>query len=158
MIVTPAERNHNYTDAKVSVFLAGTIDNGDSANWQYSTAAELSKIEHVDIFNPRRDNWDTNANSQDLYNQIWWELHHIQLANIVFFNFLPNSKSPITLLELGLVLSGRKADRKVVICCPKEFYRYDNVYYTSLVYGHKVYTDYTMAMAGLIDKIHLLKQ
>ena len=38
-------------------------------------------------------------------------------------NFLSNSKSPITLLELGLFAH----TGKLFVCCPKDFYRSGNV-------------------------------
>ena len=38
-------------------------------------------------------------------------------------NLLPDSKSPISLLELGLFAKSGK----LLVCCPKEFYRSGNI-------------------------------
>ena len=42
---------------------------------------------------------------------------------MILFLFLPDSDSPITLLELGLHANSGKC----VVICPKEFYRSGNV-------------------------------
>jgi hypothetical protein len=109
-----------------SVFLAGTIDMGDSIDWQAKATEELS--ERVDyIFNPRRDDWDSNwfqeKGNQEFNNQVSWEMTALDAAQVIFMNFLEDSKSPITLLELGLYAQ----TGKLVVCCPKKFWRRGNV-------------------------------
>ena len=44
-------------------------------------------------------------------------------ANLIVFYFDPNTKSPITLLELGLFA----ALKYVIVCCPDGFWRKGNV-------------------------------
>lgn len=123
---------------KVSIFLAGTIDNGDSEDWQ-EVVKESFKTYNVAIYNPRRDDWDSNIpqdyDNNELFRQIDWEIDAMNKADIILMNFLPNSKSPISLLELGLF-----ADKnKLVVICPKEFYRSANVYYICNKYNIPLY-------------------
>lgn len=110
-----------------SVFLAGTIDMGSSINWQEETIEALKDYD-INIYNPRRYNWD-NSWKQEIENvqfkqQVVWELNALDMADIIIMNFLPDSKSPISLLELGLYAKSKK----VFVCCPKEFYRSGNIH------------------------------
>lgn len=49
--------------------------------------------------------------------------------------FAPNSKSPITLAELGIACG--KFPQKVIVCCPQMFYRKGNVDIICHRYGVK---------------------
>ena len=42
-----------------SIFLAGTIDMGNSIDWQTETIKRLADRD-VNVFNPRRDGWDSS--------------------------------------------------------------------------------------------------
>ena len=111
-----------------SIFLAGTIDNGDSYNWQSEFIEKLKNTNsyiYTDytVFNPRRENWDKTATYQDQVNQIEWEHRYLDLSDVIIMNILPNSKSPISLMEIGLYA---QSDKLMVFCTP-EFYRYANV-------------------------------
>jgi len=50
-------------------------------------------------------------------------LDALEKATFIVFNFLPESRSPITLHELGLFARSGKC----WVCCPKEFWRSGNV-------------------------------
>lgn len=119
------------------LFLAGTIDNGNSIDWQMEIVNGLESYP-ISIANPRTDDWDSSWTNESLplMEQILWELKNIKEASIVFFNFLPDSKSPITLLELGLVAG---LGVKAVVCCPVEYYRSANVYTTCRYFGIPVF-------------------
>ena len=115
-----------------SIFLAGTIDNGDSRDWQTELVNELNK--HLDtvspfedfVFaNPRRPDWNTNwhGDHPELIKQIKWELNAMRYADSIFMWFEPNSKSPVTMLELGLFAG----TNKLIVGCPTEFYRHQNI-------------------------------
>lgn len=133
-----------------SIFLAGTIDNGNSENWQekqielikarYNEVNELpfgfETNEVVLIYNPRNDNWDaSNSDDEEAMNkQISWELEHLEKATEIIMNLLPNSKSPISLLELGLF----GGSGKMTVYCTKDFYRYFNVKVTCNRYNIKL--------------------
>ena len=118
-LITSPETIVGY-DTKIRVFLAGTIDNGNSVDWQQTVIDEM-KDYGVTLLNPRRKIW--NPNNQDLVAQINWELDALHYCDVIFMYFAPNSLSPISLLELGLFI-----DKKpMIIVCPKSFYRYINV-------------------------------
>ncbi len=105
-------------------FLGGTIDMGNSFNWQ---AYFLHKVKNVDrdFYNPRRPDWnnDWKNGSIQMREQIEWELAALDKSHIAIINFLPYSQSPISLLELGLYAKSGK----LFVICPPEFYRYTNV-------------------------------
>ena len=52
-----------------------------------------------------------------------WELKGLETADVVAFYFAPGTKSPITLLELGLLAKSKN----VIACCPEGFWRKGNV-------------------------------
>ena len=109
----------------LTVFLAGSIDNGAAEDWQSELFEKLSDVRNVTLFNPRRKDWDPSwgEDHPELIAQIVWELDHLEQADITVFYFAPDSKAPITFLELG-----RFGDQDgVVVCCPPGFYRRTNV-------------------------------
>ena len=118
----------------LNLFLAGTIDNGDSLEWGKELIGELNSCDTVHpimIYNPRRDEWNANASKDEMDKQIKWELHHLERADLIVMNILPNSKSPISLMELGLFAR----DKKMIVFCQESFYRYDNVRVVCQMYG-----------------------
>ena len=110
-----------------TVFLAGTIDNGNSIDWQTHISNKVHEIcdDEIIFYNPRREDWDTTwgENSKELINQINWELDHLEKCDLIVMKLLSNSKSPISLLEIGLF----SKSNKLVVLCEKGFYRYTNV-------------------------------
>lgn len=110
------------------VFLAGSIEMGAAENWQQKVERLLSNTGYV-VLNPRRDDWDSSweqsiANPQ-FNEQVNWELQGLEEAEHIILYFDPNTKSPITLLELGL-LAGRSPEKLIVIC-PDGYWRKGNV-------------------------------
>ena len=135
IIITPEEtisKLPNKPNSK-SVFLAGTIDNGDSLNWQDKTIIELTNlgINDIEIYNPRRENWNSNPSKEDIEYQIKWEQDHLDKADVIVMVLLDDSKSPISLLELGLYA---KSNKLIVFCTPN-FYRWDNIRLTCEKYN-----------------------
>lgn len=121
-----------YPDSK-TVFLAGTIDNGDSFNWQEGI---INRCQDLDIvfYNPRRKEWMSSTREEIEY-QIKWEQEHLDNADLIIMCLLDNSKSPISLLELGLYAQSGK----IIVFCNPEFYRYDNVRLTCEKYNIPLY-------------------
>ncbi len=113
---------------KPNLFLAGTIEMGKSEDWQQSVIQELDEYNIV-IANPRRGSFD-QFNKEEILFQIKWELDKLQQSDIILFNLLPGTISPISLLEFGL-LSGKR-ESKMIVCCPEEFSRHDNVMVTAM--------------------------
>lgn len=109
-----------------SFFFAGTIDSGDSPNWQKELTNELNKDKglygKLTIFNPRRDEWPDDG-SDEVIRQIRWELDHMDEADFIIMNIIGDSKSPISLMEIGLYAQSGK----LIVFCPEDFYRFDNV-------------------------------
>ena len=109
-----------------SVFFAGSIEMGTAENWQENLTLMLSKKQGF-IFNPRRDDWDSTweqtIDNDNFYEQVSWELLGLDICETIAFYFDPKTKSPISLLELGL----HAPSGKCVVCCPKEFWRKGNV-------------------------------
>ncbi|MBP3732211.1 MAG: nucleoside 2-deoxyribosyltransferase domain-containing protein [Bacilli bacterium] len=125
------------------IFLAGTIDNGESEDWQAEVskyAEGLETTENVYILNPRRNDWNPNATEKDIEDQIKWELGALKRSEVIIMNILESSKSPISLLEMGLF--GKDNPGFYVFCGPG-FYRYTNVRVTAEEFGIKHYSDYT---------------
>lgn len=111
----------------VSVFLAGSIEMGVAEKWQDRIVRELADTQGT-LLNPRRDDWDSSwvqeATNPQFRQQVLWELDGLERADIVAFYFDPNTKSPITLLELGLQSCAAK---HIIVCCPTGFWRKGNV-------------------------------
>lgn len=132
-LITP-ETNENIDNESLfkSVFLGGTIDNGDSLNWQNLVINELLNSEiDCEIYNPRREHWVEDQTSEEIEKQIKWEQNHLDKADLIIMVLLDNSKSPISLLELGLYA----ASKKLIVFCTSDFYRYDNVRLTCEKYN-----------------------
>lgn len=79
------------------------------------------------IFNPRRDIFDAtlvqSIHTPLFKEQVDWELNAQEEADLIFMYFAPDTKCPITLLELGLFAKSGKLS----VCCPHDFWRRGNV-------------------------------
>jgi hypothetical protein len=122
-----------------SIFLAGSIEMGKAIDWQSALAIELAHMP-ISIFNPRRGDWDGSW-EQDISNkqfkeQVDWEMDHLNRADVIALYFQPETKSPISLLELGMYASAVGiAGKKLVVCCPEGFWRRGNVQIVCHRYG-----------------------
>ena len=134
-----------------SIFLAGSIDMGSAENWQDRMERDLSDLENIVVYNPRRDDWDSSwvqdpTEGTQFHEQVAWELDHIEDANLVIVYFADGSKSPITLLELGII---SRMDKYVAIYCTPNFYRYGNVKMVADRYDIPVFEDYESLIASV---------
>lgn len=125
MIEIKPPREFNVSKMK-TVFLGGSIEMGLAEPWQEKIVIAC-KDEEVVFINPRRDDWDSTW-KQEMKNpkfseQVNWELDALEHSDIIVFYFDPNTKSPITLLELGLFAKSKK----VFVCCPEGYWRKGNV-------------------------------
>jgi hypothetical protein len=116
-----------------SLFLGGSIEMGAAVDWQAQVAGALDDLDIV-LLNPRRESWDASwpqsADFAPFREQVEWELEAQERADLLVFYFAPGTKSPITLLELGLA-----ARRRAIVCCPEGFWRKGNVDIVSRRYG-----------------------
>ena len=141
---------------KCSIFLAGTIDMGNSDDWQTNTIKSLEKFSsRITVINPRRKDWDSSwiqsVENKEFSQQVLWENDSIYQSSIVFVNILGNSQSPITLYEIGLCIG--KFPEKLIIYCPLEFYRSGNVHVIAEYYDIPIFTEYAEALIFLKQKI-----
>lgn len=116
----------NSNKSSLKVFLAGTIEMGNSEDWQTKVSNALLDRQYT-ILNPRRVDWDSSWTQEfenpQFYQQVTWELNALDKADIIILYLLPDSKSPISLLELGLYANSGK----LLVCCPNGFWRKGNV-------------------------------
>lgn len=130
MIHIEAPNRPEYPAKVATLFLAGSIEMGTAQDWQSKVIAELSGTDVV-IFNPRRKDWDSSweqsINNKQFKEQVDWEQDRLSESDIHLFVFDKDTKSPITLLELGYSLAEPQTRRTVIVCCPKGFWRRGNV-------------------------------
>lgn len=111
----------------ISVFLAGSIEMGTAVDWQSKVIEYFENYRNLVFLNPRRSDWDSSweqkYSNPQFYQQVNWELTALEAADFIVMYFDENTKSPISLLELGLYA---KSD-KLMVCCPEGFYRKGNV-------------------------------
>lgn len=114
-----------YPHDKPVIFLAGSIEMGAATHWQEEIVAALADFD-VTVLNPRRDAWDStwvqDADNPVFREQVTWELDGQSRADLILFYFDPSTKSPVSMMELGLF-----KDRRVLVCCPDGFWRKGNV-------------------------------
>lgn len=131
-----------------SIFLAGTIDMGNSEDWQ-EVVTEQFYNSNVNIFNPRRAAWDSSweqtFENPQFYQQVNWELNALERADVIILYLAEGSKSPISLLEMGL----HAKEGKLVVYCPDNFYRSGNVQIVCDRYNIPLYKD----LNNLINRV-----
>ncbi|MBS1636688.1 MAG: nucleoside 2-deoxyribosyltransferase domain-containing protein [Bacteroidetes bacterium] len=115
------------SDNHYTIFLAGSIEMGNAEDWQSQVTSAFQETENICFLNPRRTDWDSSW-KQDIGNpgfleQVTWELHGLEKADLILFYFSPETKSPVSLLELGLFARSKKT----VVCCPHGFWRKGNI-------------------------------
>lgn len=131
-----------------AVFLAGSIEMGRAIDWQAAVTAQLADLE-VTVLNPRRDAWDASW-TQSITNpvfraQVEWELDALDRAAVIAMYLDPDTRAPISLLELGL----HAAAGKLVICCPDGYWRKGNVEVVAARYGLPLVDDLAALVAAL---------
>lgn len=145
--MSPIDRRKNRTGG-ITVFLAGSIEMGAAENWQDKFAKEFKDF-NITFLNPRRDDWDStwkqSVDDKNFAEQVGWELYGLEACDYVVMYFDPNTKSPISLLELGL----HAHDHKLYVCCPDGFYRQGNVEIVCKYYGIPFYRSFDEYMVHL---------
>jgi len=137
------------------VFCAGSIEMGAASDWQIQVAGELEEVPGT-LLSPRRREWDASwpqtPDFQPFREQVTWELNGIlDYCDMVLFHFEAGTRSPITLLEMGLALGwGLPA----VISCPPEYWRHGNVVITANRFGERVHDTLDAAVAELTRRVH----
>jgi len=127
VITPPNPIQSNPRPDGMSMFLAGSIEMGKAEDWQTKVIAFFKDIEQLRIYNPRREAWDASweqsITNPQFYQQVNWELNALEKSDLILLYFSPETKSPISLLELGKFIDSGK----LVVCCPAGFWRKGNV-------------------------------
>ncbi|MFN8257751.1 MAG: nucleoside 2-deoxyribosyltransferase domain-containing protein [Bacteroidales bacterium] len=113
-------------EAGNAIFLAGSIEQDHAQNWQELITQNIDN-ENIIVLNPRRKDWDQSW-KEEIENpyfleQVEWELKGQERADLIIMYFDPDTQSPVSLLELGLFAQSRK----MIVCCPKGFWKKGNV-------------------------------
>jgi hypothetical protein len=124
-MATEIQAPHAVPADKFRIFLAGTIDMGESRDWQTMVVDALADYDVV-LTNPRRSDWDSSweqsKDDKNFREQVEWEQDNLASSDFRIFNFEETSKSPITFEELGAHINEPGA-----VGCPQGFYRKGNV-------------------------------
>jgi hypothetical protein len=141
------------------VFLAGSIEMGAAENWQTKAEQFLGHLPIV-ILNPRRDDWDSSwrqsIDDPKFREQVEWELGGLESAEYVLMHFDPATKSPITLLEFGMLVN--RAPRGLFVSCPPGFYRRGNLEVVCARYEIRLFDNLTDALLTLDASLKLTCQ
>ncbi|WP_293307936.1 nucleoside 2-deoxyribosyltransferase domain-containing protein [Pedobacter sp. UBA5917] len=147
------------TPSNVSVFLAGTIDMGNSVNWQQKFIDQANietMLDNVIVFNPRRASWDhswtQSIDNVQFSEQVNWELDAMENADVILLFLEGNSKSPISMMELGLFADSGK----LMVCCGDGFWRKGNVDIVCKRKGIEQYHTLDELSAAVIKKLKKL--
>ena len=134
-----------------SVFLAGSIEMGAAEDWQTRAGATLEAA-GFHVLSPRRDDWDStwvqSIDNPQFREQVEWELEYLEGADYILLYLCPDTKSPISLLELGLFASSGR----LTVACPAGFWRKGNVEIVCHRYFVPLVETLDEAVASLIEK------
>jgi hypothetical protein len=112
--------------ARPTLFLSGSIEMGAAEDWQERLTKALADTPGT-ILNPRRDDWDSSwvqsIDNKPFREQVEWELQALEIASQIALYLSPGTKSPISLLELGLYMKSGK----LIVYCPEGYWRKGNV-------------------------------
>jgi hypothetical protein len=137
-----------------SVFLAGSIDMGQAADWQSKIEEALESVDCT-VLNPRRKGWDSSwkqeADFPPFREQVEWELDAMESADLIAMHLDMDSKAPVSLLELGL----HAHDGKMVVSCPDGYWRKGNVDIVCERAGVPVYEDFQEFVDEIVKRMSL---
>ncbi len=120
-----------------SVFLAGSVQNTEGTEkWRDFVSTKLSK-EQVTLIDPvwsckgTKLDYNDTKDADRITTQVSWELEALEQVDMIVMYLDAASKSPISLLELGLYAQSGK----LVVCCSDGFWRKGNVDVVCKRYG-----------------------
>ena len=150
----------NIDRVDLRVFAGGSIEMDTAEEWQPHLAkllrnAEKPQIRPISMLNPRRKDWDSSwkqsIDDENFLAQVTWELDEIEEADVVILYFQSGTKSPISLLELGLCAG--LFPEKLIVICPDGFWRKGNVDIVCDRYGIKQVSSLFEAVNYIMDHI-----
>lgn len=153
-MATVVHAPHPWSDARPSLFLAGSIEMGTASPWQDALIAALAAWPGT-LLNPRRPDWDASwrqsIEDPRFRAQVEWELDGLDRATHVAMYFDPATRAPVTLCELGLVVrSGR-----LIVACPDGFWRKGNVEVVCARHGVPLLADLDALVVALRVRLGL---
>ena len=89
--------------------------------------------------------WRQSIDEPQFRGQVDWELDGLDRADVIAMWFVPETKSPITLLELGLHARGGK----LVVGCPEGFWRRGNIEVVCARFGVPLLADWDAFVAAV---------
>lgn len=142
------------------VFLAGSIEQGAATDWQSALVTALDAAlgngptrpaaRPIVALNPRRDEWDASwrqsIDEPRFRAQVEWELDGLDRADVIAMWLAPDTRAPITLLELGLCARGGK----LVVGCPDGYWRKGNVEIVCARFGIPLVGDWAAFVAAVL--------
>lgn len=148
-----SKRNRN----NKSVFLAGSIEMDKAENWQ-NNLSQYFNNRGWNVLNPRRDEWDDtweqSFNNPQFFQQVQWELKALEQSDLIILYFDPNTKSPISLLEMGMYVNSNK----LKVICPEGFWRKGNVEIVCHYYDVPFYESIDVMILDFEQNEELLKE
>jgi hypothetical protein len=137
---------------ELAIFLAGSIEMGKAEDWQSALTTALASRDGV-VLNPRRDAWDStwtqSITDPRFREQVTWELDALDLAEVIAMWFAPDTKAPITLLELGLHVRSAR----IVVGCPDGYWRKGNIEVVCQRFGATLCGDWASFVAAVGQKL-----
>jgi Nucleoside 2-deoxyribosyltransferase like len=153
--------NHNY----ITLFAGGSIEMNKAKPWQKQFINAFKDHDDVVILNPRREAWDSSwkqeVSDPNFREQVEWELKGLEKCDTALIYFDPETKSPISLLELGLFGASpehREARTKMHVVCPPGFWRKGNVDIVCLRYDIPFYNDLPEACTAIKSELEMYRR
>ncbi|MFC4633422.1 nucleoside 2-deoxyribosyltransferase domain-containing protein [Dokdonia ponticola] len=132
--VPKKKSEHTYT------FLAGSMDDKLTTPWREEVMHILAKDTH--FFDPTNKKHNS-LSKKEMKRHVEWELDALSISDKILLNFLPDALSPISLVELGLYV----ASGKLIVICPKGFYKSGYVYTLCEKYKTPIFENLTQALS-----------
>lgn len=131
---------------KEYIFLAGSMVTEPEVNWRQTVVNNLQESYHfLDPTNPNHN----SLGDVEMREHIKWEFNGLRIADYIILNFLPDSLSPISMVELGMYI----ATRKLIVVCPKEFYKWRYIDTLCKEYNTPIFNQLEDVLNGGIDII-----
>lgn len=146
-VITPPQPMMD-SGSRKRVFLAGSIEMGLAENWQ-KKIIEALEDQDLCIFNPRREDWNSNweqsIDNEKFKEQVLWELEALEQADHIVCYLAPDTKAPVSLLELGLYARSGK----ISVLCPEGYWRKGNIDIVCERFGIPQFQDFEALIAHL---------
>ena len=134
------------------MFLAGSIEMGTAPNWQGELITALGERD-LTILDPRRAEWDASwrqsIDEPKFREQVEWELDGLERADLIAMWFAPETKAPITLLELGL----HARAGKLVAGCPDGYWRKGNIEVVCARFAVPLVGDWNSFLGAVLSRV-----